>query len=129
VTRHGGFVRWRTCDETEERKAPWEPRSFTELKAGLTLLSIKESAFHPGKDAPACAPRPETVETRRAGMPRKKDEGRIKRKIQPLHCTAVVAAVPAAGGWNVAADTAAATGCPDVPIALAKLETVSIRQY
>jgi hypothetical protein len=35
-------------------------------KAGLTVLPIKESAFHPGKDAPACAPHPETVETRRA---------------------------------------------------------------
>jgi hypothetical protein len=30
------------------------------------MLSIKESAFHTAKDAPACAPHPETVETRRA---------------------------------------------------------------
>ena len=52
------------------------------------MLSNKESAFTREK-APACAPHPETVETLRVqllpgGMPRKKDEGRIKRGIQEV---------------------------------------------
>jgi hypothetical protein len=64
----------------EERKAPWEPRSFYGVESRTDNASFKESAFHLGKGAPACASHPETVETRRTGMPRKKEEEKLRGK-------------------------------------------------